>query len=152
VACPFFMPVKKFEEGVWPHPFRLPLGTPWQGRCTAPGSEATISTPSELEQCNLGYASTCPRLPRERQWDAVRFSVSSEHDSRVCLTYVCEKNHLPGSDGRLEFSITADRWVTSHCDARIQKMAECFLESWRSKSRNTTNNQAVEDLAGNDRN
>lgn len=152
MACPFFLPVKKFEEGVWLHPSRLPLGAPWQGCCTAAGSEATISTPTELERCNLGYATGCPRLPREREWDAVRFSVFSEHDSRVGLTYVCEKNHLPGGSGHLEFSITAGRWVTSHSDPRIQKMAECFLESWRAKSRSAAKSQAASVQTDNERN
>jgi hypothetical protein len=151
VACPFFLPVKRFEEGVWLHPSRLPLGSPWQGCCTAAG-DAAISTAGELEQCNLGYASNCSRLPRERQWDAVRFAVSSDHESRVCLTYVCEKNHQPGGNGRLEFSVVTDRWVTSHPDPRIQKMAECFLESWRSRSRKITDGQPTSDLADNERN
>jgi len=152
VACPFFLPLTKFEEGVWLHPSRLPLGAPWQGCCTASGGEISVSTPAELEQCNLGYASTCPRLPSERQWDAIRFAVSSDHESRVCLTYVCEKNHQPGGNGRLEFSVVTDRWVTSHPDSRIQKMAECFLESWRAKSHKATDGEPAPDPSDDDRN
>lgn len=68
-------------------------------------------------------------------WDAVRFAVTSEHESRICLAYVCEKDHLPSAHGRLEYSVIQSRWLSSHPDLRIQKMAECFLESWFAKSR-----------------
>ena len=63
MACPFFMPVEKLENGAWPHPARLPLGGGWSGRCTAPGHEGEIPTQSALEEfCNLGYAARCGRL------------------------------------------------------------------------------------------
>ena len=31
MACPYFMPVEKLENGTWPHPSRLPLGSGWRG-------------------------------------------------------------------------------------------------------------------------
>src|SRR6266516_2526892 len=34
LACPYFMPVAKLENGTWPHPSRLPLGC----GCTGPNS------------------------------------------------------------------------------------------------------------------
>src|SRR5215469_975865 len=129
------MPTRKSENCAYIHPSRLPLGTGWEGSCTAPGAEGTTPAGVELTHCNLGYATECPRLPKERKWDAVRFAVTNDHDSRVCLAYVCEKNHLPCEHGRLEYSVDLSRWLNSHHDLRIQRMAECFLESWFVKSR-----------------
>src|SRR5260370_2007562 len=75
VACPFFMPVEKLENGAWPHPARLPLGCGWSGCCTAPGHEGEVPSAHQLHECNLGYALGCGRLPKQRTWDAVRFFV-----------------------------------------------------------------------------
>jgi hypothetical protein len=145
------MPVEKFENGNWPHPARLPLGGGWSGHCTAPGHEGESPAQHILEAlCNLGYASSCSWAPPERAWDAVRFAVSARSDSvahesgknagadgpaRVLrLRYVCERNHLPVAHGDLEFDLTRSAWLRRHDDARLQKMAECFLDAYR-KSR-----------------
>jgi hypothetical protein len=147
LACPFFMPVAKLENGSWPHPARLPLGGGWCGHCTAPGHEGELPPQDVLEAfCNLGYASSCSWSPRERLWDAVRFAVSapresaSSHEARdvdaarvLFLRYVCERDHRPVEHGDLEFDLSQATWVRRHDDARIQKMAECFLESYLKK-------------------
>ena len=79
MACPFFMPTSKLEDGGWLHPSRLPLGGGWTGHCSAPGHEGAEPTNQELrELCNLGYAASCPRLPKERAYDAVRFSIARD--------------------------------------------------------------------------
>ena len=138
MACPFFMPTQRSQDGVWLHPARLPLGAGWDGHCTAPGYEGTPPATQQLHDgCNLGYA-VCSRLPQQRAWDAVRFVVSREHESRICLSYVCEKDHLPGEDGRLEYLIGDGQWVKPHDDPRIQRMAECFVESWLHRTRPTS--------------
>ncbi len=135
MACPFFMPTRRSENIVWIHPSRLPLGSGWEGQCTAPGHEGTVPDIQQLQDgCNLGYA-TCSRLPQQPVWDAVRFAVSGEQESRISLSYVCEKNHLPCEHGRLEYVVSVDRWARSHNDPRIQKMAECFMASWLQKTR-----------------
>ncbi len=124
----------------------------------APGHEGEIPAQRALEEfCNLGYAARCGRLPAERAWDAVRFAVtgavqiknqesqssdgnSNERGSKrraanriVQLRYVCERDHQPVEDGRLEFDAGAARWVQPHADERVQKMAECFMESHLAK-------------------
>jgi hypothetical protein len=135
LACPFFMPTRRSEDGAWLHPSRLPLGSGWQGRCTAPGYEGTLPSAQQLQEgCNLGYA-VCPRLPQQRAWDAIRFAVSWEQESRICLSYVCERNQLPGENGELEFVVEDGEWVQPHSDPRIQRMAECFLDSWLQRMR-----------------
>jgi hypothetical protein len=73
----------------------------------------------------------------------VRFAVSAPNDTRLkrndvagrilVLRYVCEKNHLPVEHGDLEFDLSHATWVRQHSDPRIQKMADCFLDSYLKK-------------------
>ena len=142
------MPVSKLEGGSWPHPARLPLGCGWRGHCTAPGHENQIPAQEVVETfCNLGYASGCQWSPDQRACDSVRFSVlappTGRHQKNVSelpasllhLTYVCERDHLPVEHGKLQFDLQRGTWLRVHGDARIQRMAECFLESHLSKTR-----------------
>lgn len=146
MACPYFMPVERLETGAWPHPARLPLGCGWSGHCTAPGHQGEVPSEDILQAfCNLGYASSCSWAPQDRAWDAVRFAVSAPCDSAgeggeknlknrapaqtVRLHYVCERSHLPVAHGELEFDLSQAAWLRGHADARVQKMAQCFLES-----------------------
>ena len=113
------------------HPSRLPLGGGWTGHCSAPGYQGVLPSEQEIrELCNLGYASHCPRLPKERPYDAVRFSVVRDNGSQLFLWFVCEAAHLPAEHGKLEYDLTVSRWVSPHADPRIQKMADCFLQSY----------------------
>lgn len=131
MACPFFMPTSKLEDGGWLHPSRLPLGGGWTGHCCAPGHEGVEPTNQELrELCNLGYAAGCPRLPKERAFDAVRFSIARDRGAQLLLCFVCESAHLPASHGTLEYDLSLARWVLSHSELRIQKMAECYLQAY----------------------
>jgi len=143
------MPLEKLQNGTWPHPARLPLGCGWRGHCTAPGHEGEIPQQHVLEAfCNLGYADSCNWAPQERAWDAVRFAVVASPvvskrseggragvvPARILhLRYVCERNHLPVEHGDLEFDLSLATWLRRHDDARVQKMAECFLESYLKK-------------------
>ena len=149
MACPYFMPVAKLENGNWPHPARLPLGCGWSGHCTAPGHEEAVPSQVVLQSfCNLGYASSCGWAPAERRCDAVRFAVAAPATSSralnpvpaenapariLRLTYVYEQGNLPAGQGELEFDLATTSWLRRHEDARIQKMAECFLETYLSK-------------------
>ena len=131
MACPFFVPTHKLDDAGWLHPARLPLGGGWKGLCSAPGHEGTEPADNELrEGCNLGYASACSWLPRERSCDAVRFSVAHDRGTQLLLWFVCELGHVPAGHGMLEFDVSLERWITSHPDTRIQRMAECYMESY----------------------
>ena len=144
MACPFFMPMAKLENGNWAFPARLPLGCGWSGNCTAPGHEGK-TPPQEIVEafCNLGYASGCSWAPADRAWDAVRFAVSApapvgdasagELARELRLVYVCERDHRPIARGQLLFDSSSAAWLIRHDDTRIQKMAECFLESYLKK-------------------
>lgn len=126
------MPVRKLQEeaGTWFHPSRLPLKGACDGHCCAPGHEGIQPLPEELKDCNLGYATNCPRLPRERSCDAVRFSIARDIGSKLVLYFVCELDHHPAEHGSLEYDLAAGRWQSPHDDARLQRMAECYLETY----------------------
>ena len=138
MACPFFMPLEKFENGAWPHPARLPLGCGWSGHCTAPGHEGHVPELAAQEKfCNLGYAGDCGWIPPDRAWDSVRFAVAPQEKDApsraVQLHYVCERDHRPMEHGRLSFDASSGGWSHKHPDNRVQKMAECFLDSWMAR-------------------
>jgi hypothetical protein len=150
VACPFFMPVEKLENGEWLHAHRLPLGCGWTGLCTAPGHENTVPSPEQLRDfCNLGYAANCGRLPRERLWDSVRFGArtipnnENNSDAHIHIRYVCERNHLPVEHGILKFAAATSFCEQKHSDGRVQRMAECFLASYVEKRKKPQADQSV---------
>lgn len=144
MACPFFLPTRKLEDGGWLHPSRLPLGAGWHGQCGAPGHEGAEPTSDELHRfCNLGYAWGCPHLPKERTADAVRFCVSRDAGTQLLLQFVCEFDHRPASHGTLEYDLSLRRWMGIHADPRIQRMAECYLEAYLSR-RNRTLPESVD--------
>jgi hypothetical protein len=104
------------------------------GHCSAPGYEGAEPSNQELrELCNLGYAAGCARLPEERAYDAVRFSIARDRGARLEFWFVCESKHLPAGHGILEYDLSLGQWICSHPDARIQKMAECYLQSYLSR-------------------
>ena len=135
------MPVVKIESGGWLHAHRLPLGTGWSGHCTAPHHENASPSEYELREfCNLGYAALCARLPCEREWDSIRFGAKACSNNEptansIEVRYICERAHRPGEHGMLQFQLASGQWTQKHHDARIQRMAECFLESWLEKKK-----------------
>ncbi len=138
MACPFFMPIEKLENGTWLHASRLPLGCGWSGHCTAPTHEGEAPSQEELRDfCNLGYAQGCGRLPQERIWDSVRFAARTVGNDgkngnarRIQVRYICEREHRPVEHGFLEFHMDGARWAERHRDSRVQRLAECFLASY----------------------
>jgi len=134
LACPFFFPTHKADDIAWLHPSRLPLGAGWRGHCDAPGHEGFAPTSEEImEHCNLGYAAACSRLPEKRDCDAVRFSVQRHSESELVLWFVFELRHRPAGHGTLEYKVTTRQWILPHPNERIQKMAECYVQSYLSR-------------------
>ncbi len=134
MACPFFLPTERLVSDLWPHRARLPLGDGYRGVCTAPGQDQAALSDDELKDlCNLGYAKGCPRLPRERHADAVRFIVTQDRDDQVGLYFTTERDHAPRDHGPLTFDRLQQRWLAPHPDARVQRMAECYLQSYLSR-------------------
>ena len=124
------MPIERADDIAFPHPARLPLGASWRGTCLAPNHEQTTLSSIELESCNLGYAKSCRRLPKERVCDAVRFAVMNESQDFVSVQYVLEKAYLPISQGMLAYDRHTKSWISSHADSSVQRKAECFLQSY----------------------
>jgi len=133
VACPFFMPEERFDSD-WLFPQRLPLGAGWTGTCTAPGHEGVRPSEEELTSgWNLGYAKGCSRLPAERDGDAVRFALGEERDGILHVLFACEREHLPAGHGELLYDAATGSWLQSHEDARVQRMAECYVRAQRER-------------------
>jgi hypothetical protein len=142
------MPIAKLENGPWLHAHRLPLGCGWTGRCAAPEHEGEIPSPEELRDfCNLGYAEACTRLPLDRPWDSIRFSARPVNDGgksrRLRLRYICERGHLPAEHGVLEFDASNATWRTPHADARVQRLAECYVTTYMEKSTQKNQGEAT---------
>ena len=131
MACPYFVPREIVNDGSWIHPSRLPLGAGWSGRCCASGQETAPADSTIRDLCNLGNATACPHLPRERDWDAIRFSVARTTAEKITLWYVCELAHAPIEHGKLTFDHVEERWLNPHADARVQRLAACYLETYR---------------------
>src|SRR5579872_6541218 len=121
------MPTEKADDIAFPHPARLPLGASWRGTCLAPSHEQATLSSVELESCNLGYAKSCARLPKERACDAVRFAVVNESRESISLQFVLEKAYLPISHGVLAYDRLSSNWTSINSDHSIQKKADCFL-------------------------
>jgi hypothetical protein len=130
MACPYFMPTTKSDAAPFLHPSRLPLGAGWNGHCSAPSHENSELNSEELKGCNLGYATNCFRLPADRASDAIRFSVARDGGSHLSLWFVHERDHRPAGHGTLEYDVSLATWTSAHADPRIQKMAECYLQSY----------------------
>jgi len=123
------MPEQRFESD-WPFPQRLPLGAGWSGHCTAPGHDGVRPGAEELKTgCNLGYARTCSRLPAERHADAVRFALGEERDGVLHVLFVSERDYLPAGHGELLYERARANWIERHPDARVQRMAECYVQA-----------------------
>ena len=133
LACPFFVPLEIVRDGSWPHPSRLPLGAGWRGNCQASGFELPASDEHLHDFCNLGYATACPHLPHQRDWDAIRFSVAHVSREQLTICFVCELAHAPIEHGRLIFDLPHEVWLDPHHDPRVLKLATCYLQTYRAR-------------------
>jgi hypothetical protein len=134
MACPFFIPTVRLD-GAWKFPDRLPLPPGFSGVCGAP--EQMLVRPSDddlRDHCNLGHAA-CSRLPEQRHADSIRFSARGAENHKISVQYVYEKDCRPAGGGILEYDERERRWSTDIPDEKLQRQAECFLESWRSRHR-----------------
>jgi hypothetical protein len=137
MACPFFFPTEKFDDKVWHHRPRLPLGDGYLGVCMVDSRKEFIPHAQTLREfCNLGYALACPRFPSQHATHAVRFAVVGDRDDVVTIYYVLEKDHQPGEHGELAYGVPQSEFLTRHQDPIVQRQAEVYLESYlRRKAR-----------------
>ena len=86
----------------------------------------------------MGYAKQCMRLPADRQFDALRFCVTSDREQRLLVSYVGESAHLPIEHKQLEFDAEQMQWTAPHPDARVQKQADCYIQSYLQRRTKTS--------------
>lgn len=135
MACPYFLPLTRRDDLPWPHPARLPLGAGFAGRCCAPGHEGAAPSDRELQDCcNLGYA-PCPRLPRDRPADSVRYGVAADSAERIVITWVFERGHAPGTHGHAEYDCALGGFSVSHPEPHIRRQLECYLDQYLERRR-----------------
>jgi len=138
VACPFFMPIERLDDGPWTHAPRMPLGDPYRGVCTALPAEPGFEPPEAVQRdpCNCGYArGRCDRFPGGDAADAMRFSVTSHLDGRVRMVYVTEKNHAPAEHGVIDFPAGDFPNTEAHVtNPLLTRQARAFLESYLRKA------------------
>ena len=110
----------------------LPLGDWWKGICHAvPGAPEEAGGTWCETTCNLGYArGECVRFPEGPGPDAVRFSISSHEGAAIGIYYVVERDHHPFAQGRLEYSLTANGFVTAPETAILARQAQAYVESY----------------------
>ena len=137
LACPYFVPREIVNDGSWPHPSRLPLGGGWKGECCAKEQSLSPDDFQIREFCNLGYAARCPHLPEDRDWDAIRFVVARTSDDQIVISYSCERSHAPKQHGTMTFDLEREAWINPHSDARVQRLADAFLKTYRSRHETT---------------
>lgn len=136
MACPFFVPLRRLDEGPdsgpWLNPPRLPLGEAYRGTCLAqPGEPFEPPESAQRELCNCGYArGRCNRFPAGSRDDAVRFSVRIDMAGIVEVVYVFEKNHSPAEHGAFQYQIREARMIGLPSNLGLEQQARAFLESY----------------------
>jgi hypothetical protein len=106
------------------------LGEVYSGECTA-GAEAFQPGEERLECCNLGYAAgKCPRFPKTKGPDAVRFAISADRDGFIRIAYSVEQDHLPFQQGVIEYSCDGERWRGLDAGSLLQFQAEAYVRSF----------------------
>jgi len=133
VACPFFHPTERFDDGTWLTPPRLPLGDPCRGMCMADPSTPVEPSLEELRRyCNLGYArGACSRFPSSGEAaDAVRFSIAGDRDGGIQIIYILEKDYGPLRHGPLVWDAATRDFSTGIGSPTIEAQARRFVESY----------------------
>ena len=130
MACPYFFPTARLDNGSWVIPPRVPLGDAQTGECRA---NAIPFQPDEAhlrDACNCGYGRLgCERFPADAACDAVRFHVGEESGALIRIQYVFEKDSWPAGHGMLDYSLAA-REIRGTEDAILARQAEAFVESY----------------------
>ena len=139
MACPYFYPVERIDDGAWIQPPRLPLGGPYSGLCRAiDGGPFQPGESALRECCNTGYArGRCARFPAQAVIDALRFSIEAETDDVVEIVFVREREWSPAGYGRAQWSAGKVK-CDEALDPLIERQMEIFVANYLTrKSRST---------------
>lgn len=131
MACPYFYPVERIAQATGKKMAPMPLGEAWSGACRAdPAGDWPPDANTAQQLCNFGYAhEKCGRIPAGGA-DAVRFSISYDHDDVIRIYWVVEKNHLPVTHGPLEYSRLHSSFQNLSPDACLTRQAEAYVDSY----------------------
>ena len=128
MACPYFEPERHRGEAK----ALLPLRDFWSGVCRAVAG-APFEPDERLlsECCNMGYArGKCTRFPEGPGPDAVRFTIVSDCGEVIRVSFAAERDHLPHSQGALEYSRSSDSLIGGHPGWLIEPQARAYLASY----------------------
>jgi hypothetical protein len=111
------------------------LGVLHRGVCRAGTTEGYAPADDLLVRgCNFGYArGFCSRFPSSGP-DAVRFSIASDDGRRVQILFATEKEHLPGSHGRLVYDREEADWEEIESRTLLHEQAWAYLHSYLSST------------------
>jgi hypothetical protein len=54
------------------------------------------------------------------------------------VLFACEREYLPAGSGELIYEVATGVWRETHPDARIQRMAECYVVAQRERRAQST--------------
>ncbi len=130
MACPYFYPTARLDQGSWIVPPRLPLGDAYAGECRANGNAVQPGEKHVRQICNTGYGrGCCERFPAGAATDAVRFHVAQDSGTLIRLQYVLEKNCWPVENGVMECSTTPPE-ISGTENAILRGQGAAFVESY----------------------
>lgn len=134
MACPYFHPQERLAgDGKRP---RLPLGDAYSGVCRVdPQREWRPDENTLRVACNVGYATSCPRFPKGKGPDALRFSVIGDEAGALRIFYVAERSHAAIEHGALEFSTAQGKFLSGHPNPLLVEQAQAYAESYLRRKR-----------------
>jgi hypothetical protein len=77
----------------------------------------------------------------------VRFGIARDGEQRLMVSYVCERDHRPAEHGVLVYDVGLRLWASGHRDARVQKMAGCYVETYLERRRGSSDDGELVDTS-----
>lgn len=56
--------------------------------------------------------------------------MTRDQGSQLTVCFVYELAHRPAGYGTLDYDVAWQKWISCHPDPCIQRMAECYLQSY----------------------
>lgn len=104
MACPLFEPLEPAAAPRRPG-VRLPLIDEYAGVCHASGKAAPPADAMLSAGCNQGYAYACPNYSQRGNPSAMRYSVTSQTEQQLTITWIEEQSYSPLRQGTMCFHI-----------------------------------------------
>lgn len=128
MACPFFEPRELAASPQRPG-VRLPLLNEYAGVCNASGTQLAPAVTVLAAFCNQGYAYACPNHPSAGRPSAMRYSVTSQTELELTVTWIEEQAFTPLRQGTVRFEIVEGR-ATPTLPAVMAAQLTAFCRSY----------------------